>query len=316
METQTGRPSAKRRVMEETKQNISNLQGRYEKKAEALEARYEKYRTILQNLTIMSDMFMRNVLKKKECTEYILQTILKEEIQVLDQTLQKDFKNLQGRSAILDCLARDNQNRRMNVEIQKEKEGASPKRARYHSGLIDMNTLEPGQDFGELPENYVIFITRTDVLGRKKQIYHIDRRIRETGEVFDDNTYIVYVNAEVQDDTEIGKLVHDLHCKNAEDMYSEVLTQRVRELKETEEGRNIMCREMEEIYNWGIEHERKNTELEKQKAEQEKQKAEQEKQNIARLTTVLLENGYVEECLRAANDEAYQRQLMKEWNIA
>ena len=281
-----------------------------------MEARYEKYRTILQNLTIMSDMFMRNVLKKKECTEYILQTILKEEIQVLDQTLQKDFKNLQGRSAILDCLARDNQNRRMNVEIQKEKEGASPKRARYHSGLIDMNTLEPGQDFGELPENYVIFITRTDVLGRKKQIYHIDIRIRETGEVFDDNTYIVYVNAEVQDDTEIGKLVHDLHCKNAEDMYSEVLAQRVRELKETEEGRNIMCREMEEIYNWGIEHERKNTELEKQKAEQEKQKAEQEKQNIARLTTVLLENGYVEECLRAANDEAYQRQLMKEWNIA
>lgn len=238
-----------------------------------------------------------------------MQTILKEEIQVLDQTLQKDFKNLQGRSAILDCLARDNQNRRMNVEIQKEKEGASPKRARYHSGLIDMNTLEPGQDFGELPEKYVIFITRTDVLGRKKQIYHIDRRIREIGEVFDDNTYIVYVNAEMQDDTEIGKLVHDLHCKNAEDMYSEVLAQRVRELKETEEGRNIMCREMEEIYNWGIEHERKNTELEKQKAEQEKQ-------NIARLTTVLLENGYVEECLRAANDEAYQRQLMKEWNIA
>lgn len=75
METQTGRPSAKRRVMEETKQNISNLQGRYEKEAETLEARYEKYRTILQNLTIMSDMFMRNVLKKKECTEYILQTI-------------------------------------------------------------------------------------------------------------------------------------------------------------------------------------------------------------------------------------------------
>lgn len=144
--------------MEETKQNISNLQGRYEKEAEALKARYEKYRTILQNLTIMSDMFMRNVWKKKECTEYILQTILKEEIQVLDQTLQKDFKNLQGRSAILDCLARDNQNRRMNVEIQKEKEGASPKRARYHSGLIDMNTLEPGQDFGELPENYVTII--------------------------------------------------------------------------------------------------------------------------------------------------------------
>ena len=25
--------------------------------------------------------------------------------------------------------------------------GASPKRARYHSGLMDMNILDPGQDF-------------------------------------------------------------------------------------------------------------------------------------------------------------------------
>ena len=31
---------------------------------EGLEARYEKYRGILKDLTIMSDMFMRNVFKK------------------------------------------------------------------------------------------------------------------------------------------------------------------------------------------------------------------------------------------------------------
>ena len=33
------------------------------------------------------------------------------------------------------------------------------------SGLMDMNTLNPGQDFDELPESYVIFITRDDILG-------------------------------------------------------------------------------------------------------------------------------------------------------
>ena len=41
-----------------------------------LEERYEKYKDILSRFTIMDDIFMRNVLKKKECTEYILQVIM------------------------------------------------------------------------------------------------------------------------------------------------------------------------------------------------------------------------------------------------
>ena len=36
-----------------------------------LEARYQRYREILKNLTLMSDIFMRNVLKQKECTEHM-----------------------------------------------------------------------------------------------------------------------------------------------------------------------------------------------------------------------------------------------------
>ena len=284
-----------------------------------MEQRYAEYREILKGLTIMSDIFMRNVLNKKECIEYVLQTILREPVLVLEQVVQKDYKNLQGRSAVLDCVARDNRNRQINVEIQQEKEGATPKRARYHSGLVDMNTLNPGQKFEELPENYVIFITRTDILGEKRQIYHIDRRVRESGKIFGDETYIIYVNAGMQDDTEVGKLVHDLHCKYAKDIYSQVLAKRVYELKETQEGIEIMCKEMDRIYNWGIEHERKNTERERERAEQEKARADQVEQNsanVARLTTVLLKAGRVEDCLRAANDAEYQSKLMKELDIA
>lgn len=36
-------------------------------------------------------------------------------------------------------------------------------------------------------------------------------------------------------------------------MFSEILAERVRELKETPEGVDSMCREMDEIYNEGIE---------------------------------------------------------------
>lgn len=218
-----------------------------------LEQRYEKYKATLRELTIMSDIFMRNVFKKRECIEYVLRIIMEiSDLHILEQTVQKDYKNLQGRSAILDCVARDDKNKRYNVEVQQETEGASYKRARYHSGLLDMNTLNPGQDYEELPDSYVIFITRDDVPGKGLPIYHADRYIKETGEMFGDGSHIIYVNSKVQNpDTELGKLMHDLHCKNAEEMYSETLAQRVYELKETEEGINRMCKELEWIYKEG-----------------------------------------------------------------
>ena len=44
---------------------------------------------------------MRNVFKQKECLEYVLQVIVeKQDLQVIDQIIQKDYKNLQERSAI------------------------------------------------------------------------------------------------------------------------------------------------------------------------------------------------------------------------
>ena len=220
--------------------------------SEDLQERYERYKAKIKNFTIMNDIFMRNVLKKKECTEYILQVIMEDEgITVIDQTLQKDYKNLQGRSAILDCVAKDAENNFFNVEIQGENDGASPKRARYHCGLLDMNLLNPGDFFDNLPETYVIFITKNDVLGYNLPINHIRRRSNETGEIFEDGQHILYVNSKKQDDTELGRLMHDLHCKEADEMYSNILATRVHQLKETEEGVNQMCQELEEIYNEG-----------------------------------------------------------------
>lgn len=217
--------------------------------ANELEQRYIRYKDVIKELTIMNDIFMRNVLKKRECAEYILRIIMEmKDLQVVDHIVQKDYKNLQGRSAILDCVAKDDKDKRYNVEIQQESEGVSPKRARYHSGLLDMNTLNPGQDYEELPESYVIFITRDDVPGKGLPIYHADRVIEETGEMFGDGAHIIYVNSSIQnEDTALGRLMHDLHCKNADEMYSEILSKRVSELKETQKGENSMCEVLEKM---------------------------------------------------------------------
>ena len=231
-----------------------------------LESRYEKYKGIIKNFTLMSDIFMRNVFKKRECLEYVLQVIMKKkDLHVIDQIIQKDYKNLQGHSAVMDCVARDSTGKQFDVEIQQDNEGASPKRARYHSGLMDMNTLNPGQDFEKLPESYVIFITRDDILGYGLPIYHIDRQIKELEEAFQDEAHIIYVNSRKQDDTELGRLMHDLHCKKADEMHSPILAKRMYELKETQKGVEFMCYEMEKIYSEGMESGEKCGELKKAK---------------------------------------------------
>ena len=217
-----------------------------------LSAHYGKYKQIIAEFTMMSDTFMRNVLKKPACAEYVIRTIMgRKDLKIISVVIQQDNKNLQGRSVTLDCMAQDTDGRRFDIEVQQKSKGASPKRSRYHSSILDSNTLNPSEDFDELPECHVIFITEGDVLGRGLAIYHINRTIAETEEIFGDQSHIIYVNSQIQDDTELGRLMHDFHCKKAEEMYSEILAERVRELKETQEGVDSMCIEMENLYNEG-----------------------------------------------------------------
>ena len=62
--------------------------------------------------------------------------------------------------------------------------------------------INPGQDFDELPESYVIFITRDDALGYGLPIYHVDRKIEEVSENFKDEAHIIYVNSKKQERSE------------------------------------------------------------------------------------------------------------------
>ena len=120
--------------------------------------------------------------------------------------------------------------------MQRDDRGAGRKRARYNSSVIDADIAEAGKQFENLPETYVIFITENDVLKGNLPLYHIDRIIRETGEFFMDEEHIIYVNAQITDETELGRLMHDFWCTNPSDMKNNILAQRVRYFKEEQEG--------------------------------------------------------------------------------
>ena len=165
--------------------------------------RFRYYEKLVAELTMMSDMFMRNVLNILECAEYVLRVITEnDDLELTEVVVQKDYKNLQGRSAVLDCVAVTG---RKEMEVE--------------------NEVAP--------------------------ILHIKRTVRETGREYNDKSEIIYINARMKENTDLGRLMHDFHCTKAEDMYSKVLAERVRVLKETQEGVEIMCKEMDKIYKAG-----------------------------------------------------------------
>lgn len=204
----------------------------------------------LRGFRLLDDDFMTKVFEDISCAELLLRIILNDEgIRVLEAHSQRGIKNLQGRSVKLDILAVDSHNRVFNVEVQRSDRGAGAKRARYNNALIDANVTEPGDQYEDLNETFVIFITENDVMKAGLPIYHIDRVVRETGKLFEDEEHIIYVNSQIKDETKLGRLMHDFSCTDAKDMYNKVLADRVRYFKEDERGVEIMCREMEIMRN-------------------------------------------------------------------
>lgn len=205
----------------------------------------------LRKFRLMDDDFMSKCFEDNiECTELVIRIVLnREDLKIEQVHTQHQIKNLQGRSVILDIYAVDKSGKRYNIEIQRADRGAVAKRARYHSSIIDANTIVSTQEYDKLPETYVIFITENDVLKKNLPIYHIDRVIQETKEYFGDESHIIYVNGAYQDDTPLGILMKDFSCSRPEDMHYKPLYERTKYFKETEEGVAAMCKMMEDMRN-------------------------------------------------------------------
>lgn len=232
---------------------MKQVKSNNEKQAQKLER--------IRNFRLLDDDFMSKYFEDNiECTELVLNIVMgKSDLQVKEVRTQYTIKNLQGRSVRLDIFATDDSGKKYNIEVQRTDNGAGAKRARYNSSIIDANLLLSGDNFEDIPETYVIFITENDVIGDNLPIYHIERCITENGKMFGDGSHILYVNAKYKDDTPLGKLMHDFSCANPSDMNYEVLAKRAKYLKEDKEGVINMCKAMEELIQEEIQEEKVKT---------------------------------------------------------
>ena len=207
----------------------------------------------IKELRLMDDDFFSEALDgKTEAVEYILNTVLeRDDIKVKSTKAQVEYKSATKRSIKLDIQAEDVNGRLMDIEIQRSDRGSGVRRARFHSSMIDRALLSKGDDFEDLVDTYVIFITEKDKFGMGIPLYHIERKISEMDNaLFGDGAHILYVNGEYRNlEHPVGSLMHDFNCKDAKDMVNPLLAEEVRYLKETEGGRSQMSRILEEMRN-------------------------------------------------------------------
>ena len=170
----------------------------------------EKYREQLKQLTLFDAILFRKVFDLNiPAAETLLRIIMEnDKIKVTECKTEYTVTGLASHSVQLDLLAKDENGRFFNVEVQTDSSGAPPQRARYYSDAVDTGHFPKGEDYNNLFDTYVIFITKEDVLGKGLPIYHVKRTIDETGDAFNDGSYIIYVNGELtNDNTALGSVV-------------------------------------------------------------------------------------------------------------
>ena len=236
------------KVLEETGQKKNGITeaGEFKEASPTMDSeQLQEINDLIDNLTLFDDVLMSKVFDENiEAAKLLLRLILeRDDIEVLWVKGQEELKNpvVGGRNIRLDIRAVLGDGRQVNVEVQRKRKGSHVRRARFHSSMLDSRMLKKNEKFRNLKDSYVIFICEHDKFGKGLPVYHVDRYIRETGELFEDGSHIIYVNGMYRGKDSIGQLVHDFKCKNAAEMHYKELAGGVRHFKETEEGREDMC---------------------------------------------------------------------------
>lgn len=202
----------------------------------------------IQNFCLLDDIFMTVALKNNtNAVACILRIILQDpQIQVVEVIAQDVMPNLHGRGVRLDVHAIDKYGRHFDVEIQRAKEGVSPKRSRHNGAVLDMENVPKGGDPQQLPDTYVIFVCENDPFEYGIPVYTVEKRIKETGEFFDDGMHYVFSNAAYLGDDDFGRLSRDLKEKDPQKMHFAPLANAAAQAKNDRKGVSEMCRIMEE----------------------------------------------------------------------
>lgn len=150
-----------------------------------------------EDLTITDNfMFAKVMLNERLCKKF-LELILHIRIQKIryynDEQSLKKFHHSKG--IRLDIYLSDEKGTIYNIEMQTSNKYNLPKRSRYYQGMIDLNLLEPGDDYNKLERSYIIFICTFDLFEKGRHLYIFENRCtKEPDLVLPDEAIKVFIN--------------------------------------------------------------------------------------------------------------------------
>lgn len=124
-----------------------------------------------------SDRWMFNrVLCEKEVCRKVLRAALGIEVGEITYLNAEQAKEpaAASRGVRMDVFAREG-SRVFDIEMQVSPEDRIGRRMRYYQAAIDATELGPGEDYGLLPESFVVFFCATDPFRAGEAVYSIER---------------------------------------------------------------------------------------------------------------------------------------------
>lgn len=196
----------------------------------------------LQELTIKHNFMFCAVMMDPEICRLFLERALDMQIARVEVNREKSFiYNPDYRSVVLDVYVKDETNTHYDVEMQTVSEKDLPRRARYYHSQVDMEILEAGCEYRDLPNAYVIFICDFDPFGEKKYRYNCATYCKETGKRIEDGRRTVFLSTVGKNPEEVPKeltkFLDFVHAgledseKDWDDTYIQSLQKRVSEIK-------------------------------------------------------------------------------------
>ena len=149
-----------------------------------------------------------------------------------EQTFKTDFDS---RGIRLDVYVKDGTGRCFDIEIQTSSYMRLEKRARYYQGLMDVDSIQFGQEYSALKDSYVIFLCLGDAFGHRLPVYTFRYRAEEDKNILmNDGTVNIFFNATMYDKMQSENLrsfFRYLCGKNSEDNFTDRLSALVERVK-------------------------------------------------------------------------------------
>lgn len=148
-----------------------------------------------QDLTISNAFMFSAVMADEEICRKVIELALGFPIAKVRVCVEKTMAYHSEYHGIrLDVYAADENHTRFNVEMQVVFQSFLVKRGRYYHSYLDMDALEKGVSYGELPDTYVIFICDFDPFGKGLYRYTCESKCVEADFPINDGAKSIYLS--------------------------------------------------------------------------------------------------------------------------